>query len=125
MHWKVSKSLEDAVRNLHKPCRAVALGASGRVYFGANMEFPGASLASSVHAEQSLTANLLRHKEAAVVTVAISAPPCGHCRQFFSEMSCVVSSSANALEILLKQAQELYVVGIPRCPKYNRAGNSI
>lgn len=76
---------------LAKCCRAAALGTSGRIFFGCNMEFPGASLASSVHAEQCLTANLLRHKESEIITVAISAPPCGHCRQFFSEMACVVS----------------------------------
>lgn len=68
---------------------AVALGQSGRVYIGGNLEFPGSTLASSVHAEQCLTANLLRHREPGILTVAISAPPCGHCRQFFSEMCCV------------------------------------
>jgi len=71
----------------------VALGQSGRVYIGGNLEFPGSTLASSVHAEQCLTANLLRHREPGILAVAISAPPCGHCRQFFSEMCCVVGPS--------------------------------
>ena len=63
------------------------------MYVGGNLEFPGSTLASSVHAEQCLTANLLRHRERGISAVAISAPPCGHCRQFFSEMCCVVGSS--------------------------------
>ena len=77
----------------------MALGVSGRVYVGGNLEFPGSTLASSVHAEQCLTANLLRHEEQGISAVAISAPPCGHCRQFFAEMCCVVSLS----KILKKQ----------------------
>ena len=54
------------------------------------MEFPGGTLANSVHAEQCLIANLLRNKERGLVAVAISASPCGHCRQFFSELCCAV-----------------------------------
>lgn len=43
-----------------------------------------------VHAEQCLMTNLLLHQERAVQLVAISEAPCGHCRQFFSELVCAV-----------------------------------
>ncbi|KIY93496.1 cytidine deaminase [Monoraphidium neglectum] len=36
-------------------------------------------------------ANLLLHGEPALDTLAISAAPCGHCRQFYSELACADS----------------------------------
>lgn len=47
-----------------------------------------------MHAEQFLLANLLLHKEQELKILAISAAPCGHCRQFFSELSCAVCEHA-------------------------------
>jgi cytidine deaminase len=44
-----------------------------------------------VHGEQFLMANLLLHKERSLHSLAISAAPCGHCRQFYSELACAVS----------------------------------
>eukprot|EP00878_Enallax_costatus_P025530 GHUV01027317.1.p1 GENE.GHUV01027317.1~~GHUV01027317.1.p1 ORF type:complete len:278 (+),score=68.48 GHUV01027317.1:337-1170(+) len=41
-----------------------------------------------VHAEQFLVANLALHGEQKLNTLAISAAPCGHCRQFYSELAC-------------------------------------
>lgn len=67
---------------------AVGLGASGAVYIGVNLEFRRLPLATSVHAEQFLIVNLLAHGETAVRTIAVSAAPCGHCRQFYSELGC-------------------------------------
>jgi hypothetical protein len=46
-----------------------------------------------VHAEQFLMANLVLHNESALHTLAISAAPCGHCRQFYSELACAVSQT--------------------------------
>jgi hypothetical protein len=46
-----------------------------------------------VHAEQFLMANLVLHNESALHTLAISAAPCGHCRQFYSELACAVSAA--------------------------------
>jgi hypothetical protein len=37
-------------------------------------------------------ANLLLHKERSLHSLAISAAPCGHCRQFYSELACAVRS---------------------------------
>lgn len=65
---------------------AVALGISGRMYLGANMEFLGLTLAQTVHAEQSVITNAWLHHETQLTTLAVSAPPCGHCRQFINEL---------------------------------------
>lgn len=65
---------------------AVGLGNSGAVYIGVNLEFRGAQLNNSVHAEQSLLANAWWHGETGIQRLAVSAAPCGHCRQFYSEI---------------------------------------
>lgn len=75
---------------------AVGEGESGALYLGANLEFRGASLAETVHAEQAVVANAAAHGETGLVRLAVSAPPCGYCRQFLYELS-----SASRLEILL------------------------
>lgn len=78
---------------------AVAVGRSGALYFGCNMEFPGQALSFSVHAEQAATMNAWMHGETGLTAIAITAPPCGYCRQFLNELS-----TANDLEILLRDA---------------------
>lgn len=65
---------------------AVGLGASGRVFLGVNLEFEGLPLSNSVHAEQFLVANAAQHGERDLRLVAVSAAPCGHCRQFLQEL---------------------------------------
>ncbi|KAK9788586.1 hypothetical protein WJX73_002815 [Symbiochloris irregularis] len=70
---------------------AVARGESGRIYLGVNVELPGLPLNACVHAEQTLITNLLIHREPSVQAVYISAAPCGHCRQFLSELVCAES----------------------------------
>lgn len=65
---------------------AVGLGSSGRIFFGANLEFPGLPLHHSVHAEQFLITNLTLNAEPNLNYVAVSAAPCGHCRQFLQEI---------------------------------------
>src|SRR5712692_6306872 len=66
---------------------AVCKGASGNAYFGANLELTGAPLGFTIHAEQSAIANALAHREKAVRHLAVTAPPCGHCRQFLKELT--------------------------------------
>lgn len=68
------------------PVGCVGLGSTGRIYLGCNLEFPGLPLHHSVHAEQFLVANASAHKEPQIQFVAVSAAPCGHCRQFFQEL---------------------------------------
>lgn len=66
---------------------AVVRGASGAIYMGANIEFAGASLSQTVHAEQAALANAFMHDESGIEAIAVSAPPCGHCRQFLYEFA--------------------------------------
>jgi cytidine deaminase len=65
---------------------AVARGKSGKLYFGANVEFAGEALVFTVHAEQSAIVNAWMGGETGVDVVATSAAPCGYCRQFLNEL---------------------------------------
>jgi cytidine deaminase len=75
---------------------AVARGLSGNLYFGANFEFPGEALSFSVHGEQAATVNAIAHGETGIDLLAVSAPPCGYCRQFLYELT-----TASTLTIIL------------------------
>lgn len=65
---------------------AVALGKSRTAYLGANQEFPGLPLNFTIHAEQAAVVNARLHGEKGLLALAVSAAPCGHCRQFLSEI---------------------------------------
>lgn len=65
---------------------ALAIGTSGRLYFGANLEFPSLPLSTSLHAEQSAILNAWLHRETGIRFLAVSEAPCGHCRQFLYEL---------------------------------------
>ncbi|CAM6050106.1 unnamed protein product [Sphagnum compactum] len=65
---------------------AVGLGSSGRIFRGVNLEFKGLPLNHSVHAEQFLVANAAQNGEKKLIFIAVSAAPCGHCRQFLQEL---------------------------------------
>ena len=65
---------------------AAALGESGAVYLGTNVEFPGHQLQQSIHAEQFVVANAHAHGERGLVRLCVNAPPCGLCRQFLQEL---------------------------------------
>jgi cytidine deaminase len=60
---------------------AVGLGESGRVLLGVNVELHGLPLNQSIHAEQFVIANAVRVGERRLTRLAVSAEPCGHCRQ--------------------------------------------
>ena len=66
---------------------AIVRGTSGALYLGANIEFPGEGLGQTVHAEQAALANAFMHDEPGIEAIAVSAPPCGHCRQFLYEFA--------------------------------------
>lgn len=83
---------------------AVALGGSGNVYVGVNIEFPHTPLNNSIHAEQCLLVNCLHSGETSIRALAVSAAPCGHCRQFYAEIK-----DADAVE---------YIFGRDAKPKY-------
>jgi cytidine deaminase len=71
----------------HYKVGAVALGVNGDLYLGANLEFPGHSLGFSVHGEQAALSNAYVHADRGVSAIAVTAAPCGHCRQFMNELS--------------------------------------
>lgn len=75
---------------------AVSHGLSGNLYFGANYEFPGQALSFTVHGEQAATAHAISFGETGVDMLAVSAPPCGYCRQFLYELT-----TASTLLIIL------------------------
>ena len=66
---------------------AVAEGTSGGLYFGANVEIAGGTLAHTIHAEQAAIINAHAHGETGVKRLAITAEPCGYCRQFLKELT--------------------------------------
>lgn len=65
---------------------AVGIASSGSAYVGVNLEFPGLPLHHSVHAEQFMVANASQHGETLIQNLFVSHAPCGHCRQFLSEL---------------------------------------
>lgn len=65
----------------------VSRGLSGNLYFGANVEFAGEALSFTVHAEQSSVANAWMNGEEGIDLIAVTAAPCGYCRQFLNELT--------------------------------------
>ena len=66
---------------------AVSRGLSGKLYPGANVEFAGEALSFTVHAEQSSVANAWMSGEEGIDLIAVTAAPCGYCRQFLNELA--------------------------------------
>ncbi|XAR67172.1 Cytidine deaminase [Bertholletia excelsa] len=95
-------TLVKPVQNLARPpisnfrVGVVGLGSDGRIFAGVNLEFLGVPLHHSVHAEQCLTANLAAHGVTRLIALAVSAAPCGHCRQFLQELR-----GSSAVQILI------------------------
>ena len=81
----------------HYHVGAVVRGISGNLYLGTNIEVPGQILGFAVHGEQCAAANAFTHEEAGLTSLAVTAAPCGHCRQFLNELP----NSAD-LKILVK-----------------------
>lgn len=64
---------------------AAGINTEGEVFLGVNVEFIGASFAQTIHAEQFLISLSRANSASPLVKLAVSAPPCGHCRQFVTE----------------------------------------
>lgn len=71
------------------------------LYLGANFEFANAALSFSVHAEQAAVNNAWLHGEEGIQLLAISAAPCGYCRQFLNELV-----TADKLTVLLSNSSD-------------------
>lgn len=87
------------------------LGKSGNIYLGVNLEFLGVPLNEAIHGEQFAVTNARSHGETELVAIALSAAPCGHCRQFLNEMEgsedlrvLILDSGAILLSSLLPDA---------------------
>lgn len=65
---------------------AAAVGFSGNIYIGVNLETPLSTLAHTVHAEQFVIVNAHKSKETGLKRFVVSDFPCGHCRQFLYEL---------------------------------------
>jgi cytidine deaminase len=90
---------------------AAALGISGSIYLGVNLEFPGFPLNQTVHGEQFLVTLARLYGETEIIAIALSAAPCGHCRQFLNEIGAsdslqilIPNQPAMKLSVLLPQA---------------------
>jgi cytidine deaminase len=83
---------------------AVSHGLSGSLYLGCNFEFPGLALSCSVHGEQAATVNAIAHGETGIDLVAVSAAPCGYCRQFLNELT-----TAARLRVILPDTPVLHL----------------
>lgn len=70
----------------HFQVGALALGGSGRLYFGANIEWLGLPLNETVHAEQAAILHAWVGGETELRAVVASSAPCGLCRQFMLEL---------------------------------------
>ena len=65
------------------------------------MEFVGASLSQTVHAEQSAISHAWVKGETGITDITINYSPCGHCRQFMNELT-----TANKLVVQLPERAE-------------------
>ncbi|KGY12649.1 cytidine deaminase [Vibrio tubiashii] len=79
---------------------AIVRGLSGKLYFGANVEFDDVQLGQTVHAEQAAISHAWMKGEQGVLDITINYSPCGHCRQFMNELT-----TANELKIQLPKRE--------------------
>ena len=81
---------------------SAALGVSGNIYLGVNVEFDKADVSQTVHAEQCAILNAYHHGERSLTVLAVTAAPCGYCRQFLYELD-----GASGMEIILPGSDPL------------------
>jgi cytidine deaminase len=74
-------------------CRGIS---TGNLYFGTNVEFAETALSTTVHAEQSAVTNAWMSGEEGIDAIAVTAAPCGYCRQFLNELA-----TADRLEVTI------------------------
>ena len=56
------------------------------LFLGANIEFPAQPLTQTIHAEQSAIINAWLQGAKRIDSIAVTAAPCGYCRQFLYEL---------------------------------------
>ncbi|CAB1055336.1 Cytidine deaminase (EC [Olavius sp. associated proteobacterium Delta 1] len=57
------------------------------LFLGANIEFPAQALTQTIHAEQSAVINAWLQGAKQIDAIAVTATPCGYCRQFLYELA--------------------------------------
>ena len=82
----VARSYNDYVPISKFTVGSCAMGLSGNLYLGMNLEFARQPLGQTVHSEQFATSNAIVSGENGIQALAVSAEPCGHCRQFLNEI---------------------------------------
>ena len=60
--------------------------AESALFLGANIEFAGQALTQTIHAEQSAIINAWMQGAKQIDSIAVTATPCGYCRQFLYEL---------------------------------------
>jgi cytidine deaminase len=55
-------------------------------FLGANIEFPAQALTQTIHAEQAAIVNAWLQGAVKIEAIAVTAAPCGYCRQFLYEL---------------------------------------
>ena len=68
------------------------------LFMGANTEFRGQALTQTIHAEQAAVVNAWLQGAVQIDAIAVSAAPCGHCRQFLYELE-----TRRALTVIVQQ----------------------
>lgn len=86
----------------------VGLGLSGNIYLGVNLEF--SDLPATIHGEQFMTINARNHGEEYITKMALSAAPCGCCRQFLNEIGNVPGKEAANINFLIPD-EPIYTLG--------------
>jgi cytidine deaminase len=79
----------------------VSRGLSGNLYLGTNLELAGEALSFTVHAEQSSVVNAWMNGEEGIDLIAVTAAPCGYCRQFLNELT-----TADTLKIAIPNSTQ-------------------
>lgn len=69
----------------YKAC-VVAVSSTGKALLSANLEHPGLTLNETIYAEQAAVIQAHAMGWSDISSLYISAPPCGHCRQFLLEL---------------------------------------
>ncbi len=65
-----------------------AMGLTGDLYLGVNLEFADQHIDQTVHSEQFVSTNALCHHEKGLKLLVVSSAPCGYCRQYLNELKC-------------------------------------
>jgi len=86
---------------------AVCRGSSGNLYCGANFEFLHLPISTTIHAEQAAIANAYVHQESGIDSMAVTAAPCGHCRQFLLEVN-----TASDIKILMPDKSPIQLTSL-------------